>query len=106
MRVVTPGFHKRVYAAVRRVPRGKVTTYGRIAEMLGARSVARHVGWALAACTDKRVPWHRVINAAGRIHKGAEQRELLEREGVDFIARDRVDLKRFGWPQRRKSRLT
>ena len=112
MRVVTPGFHARVYAAVRRVPRGRVSTYGRIAELLGSSRVARHVGWALAALPSaKRVPWHRVINSAGRISHGdparaVTQRRLLEREGIDFDARDRVDLRRYGWPARRKRTLT
>jgi methylated-DNA-protein-cysteine methyltransferase related protein len=110
MRVVTPGFHKRVFAMVRRVPRGRVSTYGRIAALLGARSVARHVGWALAACKDKTVPWHRIVNATGGItHPDAtQQRRLLAREGVRFRANGRIDLGRFGWPDqaRRKSTLT
>src|SRR3989442_14979544 len=106
MRVVTPGFHARVYAAVRRVPRGRVSTYGRIATLLGSARVARHVGWALAALpSSKKVPWHRVINAAGRITHAdaATQRRLLEREGVCFDARDRVDLRRYGWPFRSRA---
>ena len=104
MRVVTPGFHARVFAVVRRVPRGRVTTYGRVAAVLGSRRVARHVGWALAALPEgKSVPWHRVINATGRISHGdprraRRQRVLLEREGVRFDGRDRVNLRQFGWP--------
>ena len=110
MRVVTPGFHKRVFAMVRRVPRGRVSTYGRIAALLGAKSVARHVGWALAACKDKTVPWHRIVNAAGDITHpdAATQRRLLRREGIGFRPNGRVDLAHFGWPDqaRRNSRLT
>ena len=100
MRVVTPGFHKRVFAAVRRVPRGRVSTYGRIAALLGARSVARHVGWALAACNDKTVPWHRIVNSKGEITHpyAAKQRGLLAREGVKPGPDGRIDLRRFGWP--------
>ena len=102
-RVVTPGFHARVYAVVRQVPAGSVTTYGDVAAVLGSPRVARHVGWALAALREEDVPWHRVINAQGRIShrgdtgRGELQRALLEREGVVFDARDRVDLKRLRW---------
>lgn len=102
-RVVSPGFNARVYAVVRQVPAGFVTTYGQVATLLGSPRVARHVGFALAALsrTDEPVPWHRVINSQGRIshrgdvHRATEQQRLLEREGVPFDARGRVDLSRF-----------
>jgi len=89
-RVVTPGFHARVYAVVRTVPPGALTTYGDVATMLGSPRVARHVGWALAALgeADQDVPWHRVINARGAISfKGDTLRVLaqaarLRAEGV------------------------
>lgn len=105
-RVVSPGFRERVYRLVRRIPVGYVATYGQIATLLGSPRVARHVGFALAACPSARrpVPWHRVINAQGRIsHRGDvvrahEQRERLEAEGVVFDERERVDLKRHRWP--------
>ena len=68
-RVVTKGFHQRVYETVSQVPIGRVTTYGDVATVLGSPRVARHVGWALAALVDESntVPWQRVINAQGRI---------------------------------------
>lgn len=97
-RVVTPGFHARVYAVVRRVPEGCVTTYGDVAAALGSPRVARHVGWALAALTDDSVPWHRVINARGQISGRGElgradlQRRLLEDEGIVFRGHT-VDMK-------------
>lgn len=102
-RVVSPGFNARVHAVVRLVPPGFVTTYGQVATLLGSPRVARHVGFALAALLnpEEPVPWHRVINSQGRIsHRGdvlraQHQRELLEREGVVFDARERVDLSRF-----------
>lgn len=104
-RVVRPGFHRRVWAWVRKVPPGHVATYGQIATLLGSPRVARHVGYAMAAVRpEDDVPWHRIINAQGRIsHRGdvgraREQRELLEAEGVVFDERDRVDLERFRWP--------
>jgi methylated-DNA-protein-cysteine methyltransferase related protein len=76
-----------VFDIVRRIPKGKVTTYGRIAAMLGHPGVARHVGNALAACGNEEmpVPWHRVVNASGKVSTGgAEQRTLLIAEGVHF----------------------
>ncbi len=103
-RVVRPGFHGRVYAVVRKVPAGHVTTYGQVATVLGSPRVARHVGWALAACAPgDEVPWHRVINSRGLISfkgdtaRGEEQRRRLEEEGVVFDLKGKVDLKRFGW---------
>jgi methylated-DNA-protein-cysteine methyltransferase-like protein len=100
--VVSPGFHARVFALVRKVPRGRVATYGQIAAQLGSPSVARHVGFALAAAghAERPVPWHRIVNAQGRISvrgdAALEQRELLEAEGVPVSASGRIDLKRFG----------
>jgi methylated-DNA-protein-cysteine methyltransferase-like protein len=109
-RVVGPGFHARVYAVVRQVPRGRVATYGQIAARLGSPRVARHVGFALAACdqADAPVPWHRIVNAQGAISargdaaREKDQRRRLEREGVRFDARGRVDLARhrFAFPER------
>jgi methylated-DNA-protein-cysteine methyltransferase-like protein len=101
-------FNERVWALVRKVPRGKVATYGQIALMLalpaGIDSAAyrafgpRWVGGAMAACPDD-VPWQRVINSQGKISDrpgAAKQRRLLKDEGVKF-AKDKVDLKKYGW---------
>lgn len=99
-KVVTPGFHARVYAVVQQVPEGCVATYGDVASALGSPRVARHVGWALAALKDETVPWHRVINAKGQISGRGElgraqlQRQLLEDEGIEFRGHT-IDLKRF-----------
>ncbi len=98
--------YERIYAMVRRIPVGKVTTYGRIAELVGG-CTARMVGYAMAALkrgTFPDVPWQRVINAQGRISVhgdgigNAMQRTILEEEGVMFDVNGRVDLARFGWP--------
>lgn len=97
-RIVGPGFHERVYAVVRRVPQGSVTTYGDVATVLGSPRVARHVGWALASLRDAPtdVPWHRVVNGRGRIsHRGdlwrAEDQALrLAAEGVEFDGAGRI----------------
>lgn len=98
-----PSAYERIWAVVRRVPRGRVATYGQVARLAGLRNAARQAGYALHALRPhSAVPWHRVINAAGRIslRAGADavtQRLLLEREGVRFDARGRVELKRFQW---------
>ncbi len=94
-------FFSRVYSLVRTIPVRHVVTYGQIAEALGAPRGARTVGWALQACDDE-IPWHRVVNAAGRISwrpTGAprRQRALLEAEGVQFDSAGQIDLGRFGW---------
>jgi methylated-DNA-protein-cysteine methyltransferase-like protein len=96
----------RVYAVVRRVPRGRVATYGQVARLAGLANGARQAGYALHALPPHTaVPWHRVLNASGRISlrdvAGAvSQRLLLEREGVRFDAGGHVDLARFQWRHR------
>jgi len=90
-----------VYALVRRIPTGRVATYGEIARALGDPRAARTVGWALRACADD-VPWHRVVNAQGKIswrptggyHR---QRVLLRQEGVRLSRGGRIDLGKFAW---------
>lgn len=101
--------YQRIYAVVRRIPRGKVSTYGQIAVLAGLPGHARQVGYALHALPDgTTVPWHRVINARGEVSRrrvpGPElsQRLLLEREGVRFDGRGRVDLRSCGWRRRRR----
>jgi methylated-DNA-protein-cysteine methyltransferase-like protein len=94
-------FFSRVYALVRQVPRGRVATYSQIAQALGMPRGARSVGWAMRACGDD-VPWHRVVNAQGKISlRGTdgylEQRARLEEEGVKFDREEKVDLGKFGW---------
>jgi alkylated DNA nucleotide flippase Atl1 len=87
-----------IYGVVRRIPAGKVATYGQVGSL--AESGPRQVGYALAALKDDGVPWHRVINAKGEIslRRGKElQRVLLEQEGVQFSEAGRVDLAVFGW---------
>ena len=94
--------YQRIYAAVRRIPKGKVASYGQIARLVG-RCTPRMVGYAMAAVSDDSIPWHRVINSQGKISfpensRGAmEQRDLLEDEGIVFGRTGQVDLKRFGW---------
>jgi methylated-DNA-protein-cysteine methyltransferase-like protein len=96
-------FFGRVYALVRRIPRGRVATYGQIAALLGVSRGARAVGWALRVLPEARAartPWHRVVGAGGRISpRGGPgpqiQRRRLRSEGVRFVA-GRVDMARHG----------
>jgi methylated-DNA-protein-cysteine methyltransferase related protein len=91
-----------VYALVRQIPPGRVTTYGSIARHLGC--TARTVGFAMAALPPGLgVPWQRVINSKGKVSPRKSddgdivQRQLLEAEGVNFDPQGRVDLDLYGW---------
>ena len=93
MSVEDDGFFARVYAFVRRVPRGRVVTYGQVAAILGVPRGARAVGWAMRALPEEmagEVPWHRVVGTGGRISPrrgpGPEiQRRRLRAEKVAFV---------------------
>ena len=104
-------YNAAVWAIVRQIPPGRVSTYGRIAALVAlpvgmdpkdyAAFGPRWVGGAMAACPEG-VPWQRVVNAQGKIslrpgQGSGKQRELLEDEGVEFGDRDRIDLDLFGW---------
>jgi methylated-DNA-protein-cysteine methyltransferase related protein len=104
--------YQRFYRVVRRIPRGRVATYGQVAARAGMPRGARLAGYALSALrgTAHDVPWQRVLGARGRGLAGISlkdpmgagvQRDLLEREGVVLDGRGRVDLARFGWRPRR-----
>ena len=96
--------HAEILAVVRRIPRGRVATYGQVAALAGHPGSARQVGYALSAlAADAPVPWHRVVNAQGRISPrsgdpgGAMmQRMRLEREGI-ALRGERVPLSRYRW---------
>lgn len=100
-----PPFYEAVYRLARKIPKGRVMTYGQIATILGHPRAARAVGYAMRACDDYApdVPWQRVINRNGQISRRADQdgpviqRELLEDEGIEFGADDTCDLKRYRW---------
>jgi len=96
--------YTRIYAVVKRIPRGRVATYGQIATLAGLDGHARQVGYALHNLPDKiHIPWHRVINARGEVSPRTTsdshelQRMLLEEEGVEFSLDGRVALKKFRW---------
>lgn len=106
---------QRIWAIVARIPRGRVASYGQIAELAGIPRGARQVGYAMAALPDgSRTPWQRVVNSRGGISERSSfdgaprQRLLLLEEGIVFSATGTIDLARFGWrpratPARRKA---
>lgn len=96
--------YARIYAVVRRIPRGRIASYGQVAALAGLPRHARLVGYALHALPpDGDVPWHRVVNAKGELSLRATpgfehvQRGLLEDEGVHFDGRGRASHAEFGW---------
>jgi|SRR5579863_326164 len=99
-----------VYKLVKRIPRGRVTTYGDLARALRLRGGARAVGYAMAACPNGRgIPWHRVVAAGGRLSipepHGSLQRRLLETEGL-AIDGQRVDIEQYFWSPAKRKRAT
>lgn len=99
-----PDINSRIWQVVAAVPRGRVCTYGEVAARAGLHGAARRVGRALRVLPgNSRIPWHRIVNAGGRISfpAGSEahtrQRERLEAEGVEFKLNGAVDLTRYRW---------
>ncbi|CAI8338909.1 MAG: DNA base-flipping protein [Synechococcus sp. MIT S9220] len=98
-------FDQRVRVVVAFIPEGRLSTYGQVADWIGAYGCARQVGWALRRlCLPSRIPWQRVVNAQGRIsmslsREGSDwmQRELLIAEGIPVDQDGRLPLKRFLW---------
>jgi methylated-DNA-protein-cysteine methyltransferase-like protein len=95
---------ERVWKIVKRIPRGRVATYGQISDIIDRRLTPVGVGWAIRAAGEHAIPWHRVINGRGTVSTDGEhpglQRAMLEAEGVRFDGSARVDLERFGWRPR------
>jgi methylated-DNA-protein-cysteine methyltransferase-like protein len=92
---------EQICQAVRAIPRGRVASYGQVAELAGLPGRARLVGRVLSLLPPgSRVPWQRVVNTRGELslqgEDAARQRHLLEREGVRFEASGRVDMRRYG----------
>jgi len=105
--------YERIWAVVRRIPKGRVATYGQVAAIAGIPRHARQVGYALGAAPEsKTLPWQRVINAKGEVSQRARpgsddfQQVLLEAEGVEFDPHGRTDLKRFQWNPRSYTKAT
>ena len=97
-----PKYRERVYAIVRRIPPGRVMTYGQIAELLGDGYTPRTVGFCMHS-SPEGTPWHRVMNAQGKTSTGRivlpfdKQQRMLEQEGVVFDKNARCDLQTFLW---------
>ena len=96
--------YQRIYAVVRRIPKGQVATYGQVAALAGLPGHARLVGYAMHGLpSHTKVPWHRVINAKGEVSlrstpgSEGEQRYRLECEGISFDVRGRIDLEETQW---------
>jgi methylated-DNA-protein-cysteine methyltransferase-like protein len=95
-------YRERVYRIVRSIPRGRVMTYGQLAEILGEGYTPRTIGFVMHASNDT-TPWHRVINAQGACSTGRvvlphdKQQRMLEAEGVSFNVRGRCDLQKHLW---------
>src|SRR5205085_3315392 len=98
-----PGYQERVFEIVRRIPTGRVMTYGQLAEILGEGYTPRTVGFVMHAADEETTPWHRVINSQGGCSTGRvilppdKQQRMLEAEGVEFDSRGRCDLGRYRW---------
>jgi len=92
---------KRLLAVVRRIPKGRVCTYGAVARLAGYPGASRQVVWALYSGSANGLPWHRVVGAGGRIllpgEAALEQRFRLQAEGVAFRG-TRVDMEKHEWP--------
>lgn len=112
MTTTPPGSFHSIWEVVSCIPRGRVATYGQIARMAGLLNGARTVGWALQALPDglkirgRGVPWHRVINAQGRISLTDSGREMgglrrqavrLRREGIEVSSAGALDLEYYRW---------
>ena len=99
--------HEKILRVVRRIPRGRVATYGQVAKMAGFARQPRLAGYALRHADDT-VPWQRVVNAAGRISPRADpdsiprQRQMLVAEGIRFSAAGVIELKRYQWRPRKR----
>lgn len=108
-------FSKTVMSLVKKIPRGKVATYGQIARLAGKPHGARGVGWILNACSETHaLPWQRVLNSKGKISfpkkskEHREQKRLLAREGVKLSPDGEIDLAKFQWKkdvQKKKASL-
>lgn len=98
-----PNYRKRVYDLVRQIPKGRVMTYGQIADILGDGYTARTVGYVMHGANETQLPWQRVINAQGKCSTGKItlpvnlQQSILESEGVTFDPQGRCDLVSLRW---------
>lgn len=103
MGVDDAGYREQVFELVRRIPRGRVMTYGQIAAILGQGYTARTVGYVMHGADENKVPWQRVINSKGMCSTGRMtlpqdlQQSILESEGIGFDDKGRCELSRYQW---------
>lgn len=103
MRIDDRNYRERVYEIVRRIPSGRVMTYGQIAAILGAGYTARTVGFVMHAADTQSVPWQRVINSQGGCSTAKLfypfnlQQKLLEKEGIVFNEKGKCNLETYQW---------
>ncbi|MDZ4676716.1 MAG: MGMT family protein [Oligoflexia bacterium] len=97
-------FTKQVIKMIKKIPKGKVATYGQIAKLSGKPHGARGVSWILHSCSKSHnLPWHRVINSKGKIsfHWSTpdflRQKRILYKEGIKFLTEDQIDLVKYQW---------
>ena len=100
-------FFQKVWSITKKIPKGKVATYGQIAAIVSTPRAARQVGWALHSMPEnQKIPWHRVINSKGFIsttcleHPSDLQKQLLGKEGIKVIKKNNlwwIDLKKYLW---------
>lgn len=109
MRSRPTDFSLRVIATIKKIPRGRVATYGQVAALAGKPHGARGVAWLLHSSSRRhRLPWQRVVGARGRISFPADSKEYflqrahLEREGVKFLGNGNIDLGKFAWKTRKR----
>lgn len=102
-------FTKKVLSLVKKIPKGKVATYGQIAALAGKSHAARGVGWILNSCAKPyKLPWQRVINSKGKIsfHKATSeyrnQKRFLKKEKIEFETDDSINLDVYGWNKKAK----
>jgi methylated-DNA-protein-cysteine methyltransferase-like protein len=98
-----PHSYKTIWQTVKQIPKGKVATYGQVAELADLKGQARLVGYALHNLPEKsKIPWYRVINSKGKISFPNSsktfklQRRLLVKESIVFLS-DKIDLEKYGW---------
>ena len=105
-------YRERVYQIVRRIPKGRVMTYGQIAYILGEGYTPRTVGFVMHGADESNTPWHRVINSQGKCSTGRivlpadKQQRMLEHEGIQFDKSGRCDLETFLWKPRRTKKAS
>ena len=99
---MTDPIYAKIYSVVRKIPKGRVATYGQVARLAGIGRQPRRVGYALGISDGTNIPWQRVVNARGEVSGRSEpdaaghQQSLLMDEGVEFV-RGRIALERFQW---------